>query len=296
MQWCCAHPQNTADLNPSVGSLWHLQLHPHDLWCICRCIRNCAVADPEWQWEANHLCLLCPQQDTWVSVKRSPASGPVRGGTCTSMATLSPSEQTTRRWQRCCPHVGQALDHWDNTAGLTASTSTTLIYSLPQAGTMRWPAVPRHLCSNPTHGHSHWLCWNGHYPHAAHISTDHCLFAGQPLNRTLSSPNSATTFGMAGLTRFQRSWLQFPGSNKSSPAGTTPVSHEGHLGIEKLKQRCWVLVWWPGIDLDIEALVKDRSTCLVSGTVCTLGHQSCIDVRTVLLCCCSVAVSCSCLA
>ena len=34
--------------------------------------------------------------------------------------------------------------------------------------------------------------------------------------------------------------------------------HEGHFGIVRLKQRCWDLVWWPGIDIDIETLVRDR--------------------------------------
>ena len=30
------------------------------------------------------------------------------------------------------------------------------------------------------------------------------------------------------------------------------MAHEGHLGIVRLKQRCRDLVWWPGIDRDIE--------------------------------------------
>lgn len=48
------------------------------------------------------------------------------------------------------------------------------------------------------------------------------------------------------------------------------MAHEGHLGIVKLKQRCRDLVWWPGIDREIEALVKDCSACLLSGKT---GHQ-----------------------
>ncbi|KAJ8354422.1 hypothetical protein SKAU_G00219890 [Synaphobranchus kaupii] len=43
------------------------------------------------------------------------------------------------------------------------------------------------------------------------------------------------------------------------------MAHEGHLGIVKLKQRCRDLVWWPGIDRDIEALVRDCAPCLLSG-------------------------------
>ncbi|KAG1940200.1 retrotransposable element [Pimephales promelas] len=49
------------------------------------------------------------------------------------------------------------------------------------------------------------------------------------------------------------------------------MAHEGHLGIVKLKQRCRDRVWWPGIDKDIEALVKDCAACLLSGKT---GHQA----------------------
>lgn len=43
------------------------------------------------------------------------------------------------------------------------------------------------------------------------------------------------------------------------------MAHEGHLGIVKVKQRCRDLVWWPGIDRDVEAMVRDCTACLVSG-------------------------------
>ncbi len=49
------------------------------------------------------------------------------------------------------------------------------------------------------------------------------------------------------------------------------MAHEGHLGIVKLKQCCIDRVWWPGIDKDIEALVKDCAACLLSGKT---GHQA----------------------
>ena len=38
------------------------------------------------------------------------------------------------------------------------------------------------------------------------------------------------------------------------------MAHEGHLGIVKVKQRLW-----PGIDGDVEAMVRDCTACLVSG-------------------------------
>ncbi|KAG1938978.1 retrotransposable element [Pimephales promelas] len=53
-----------------------------------------------------------------------------------------------------------------------------------------------------------------------------------------------------------------PGSLR---ARVLSMAHEGHLGIVKLKQRCRDLIWWPGIDRDIEALVKDCVPCLLSG-------------------------------
>ncbi|XDV43040.1 hypothetical protein PO909_011592 [Leuciscus waleckii] len=48
-------------------------------------------------------------------------------------------------------------------------------------------------------------------------------------------------------------------------ASVLSMAHEGHLGIVKLKQRCRDLVWWPGIDHDIEGLVRDCEPCLLSG-------------------------------
>ncbi|KAG1942067.1 hypothetical protein F2P79_015758 [Pimephales promelas] len=41
------------------------------------------------------------------------------------------------------------------------------------------------------------------------------------------------------------------------------MAHEGHLGMVKLKQRCCDLVWWPGIDKEIETLVKECPACVV---------------------------------
>lgn len=52
---------------------------------------------------------------------------------------------------------------------------------------------------------------------------------------------------------------------RSLRARVLSMAHEGHLGIVKLKQRCRDLVWWPGIDRDIEGLVRDCEPCLLSG-------------------------------
>jgi len=43
------------------------------------------------------------------------------------------------------------------------------------------------------------------------------------------------------------------------------MAHEGHLGIVRLKQQCFNVVWWPGNDREIETLVKDCTACLLSG-------------------------------
>ena len=43
------------------------------------------------------------------------------------------------------------------------------------------------------------------------------------------------------------------------------LAHEGHPGIVRMKQRCREAVWWPGIDGDREAFVRDCAACIVSG-------------------------------
>ena len=43
------------------------------------------------------------------------------------------------------------------------------------------------------------------------------------------------------------------------------VAHEGHLGMVRMKQRCRGAIWWPGIDRDIEGLVRECEACILSG-------------------------------
>ncbi|KAL0177289.1 hypothetical protein M9458_026183, partial [Cirrhinus mrigala] len=43
------------------------------------------------------------------------------------------------------------------------------------------------------------------------------------------------------------------------------MAHEDHVGIVKLKQRFRDLVWWPGIDRELEALVRKCAPFLLSG-------------------------------
>ena len=40
------------------------------------------------------------------------------------------------------------------------------------------------------------------------------------------------------------------------------LAHEGHLGMVRMKQRCRETVWWPGIDQNIEEMVR---ACVRSG-------------------------------
>ncbi|KAK0135791.1 hypothetical protein N1851_028355 [Merluccius polli] len=58
------------------------------------------------------------------------------------------------------------------------------------------------------------------------------------------------------------------------------MAHEGHLGIVKLKQRCRDVVWWPGIDKEIETLVKDCTACLLSGKTWGLMYEGCVRTKT----------------
>ncbi|XP_028299780.1 uncharacterized protein LOC114461693 [Gouania willdenowi] len=48
-------------------------------------------------------------------------------------------------------------------------------------------------------------------------------------------------------------------------AAILAMVHDGHLGVVRVKQRCRGLVWWPGIDRDIEDLVRNCTACLTSG-------------------------------
>ena len=40
------------------------------------------------------------------------------------------------------------------------------------------------------------------------------------------------------------------------------VAHERHLGMVSMKQRCRGAIWWPGIDRDIEGLVRECESCI----------------------------------
>lgn len=43
------------------------------------------------------------------------------------------------------------------------------------------------------------------------------------------------------------------------------MAHDGHLGMVRMKQRCRRTIWWPGIDQDIEQMVRECEACLMSG-------------------------------
>ncbi len=43
------------------------------------------------------------------------------------------------------------------------------------------------------------------------------------------------------------------------------LAHEGHPGVVRMKRICRDAIWWPGIDRDIEHLVRDCVACVVSG-------------------------------
>lgn len=78
---------------------------------------------------------------------------------------------------------------------------------------------------------------------------------------------------MAGLGRYRKGWPRGLGTVIPSTlrAHVLAMAHKGHLGIVKLKQCCRDRVWWPGIDKNIKALVKDSATWLLSSKT---GHQA----------------------
>ena len=43
------------------------------------------------------------------------------------------------------------------------------------------------------------------------------------------------------------------------------IAHEGHPGIVRVEQHFQDLVWWPGIDHNVEVMVRDCAACLLSG-------------------------------
>ena len=43
------------------------------------------------------------------------------------------------------------------------------------------------------------------------------------------------------------------------------LAHEGHPGIVKMKQRCRLTIWWPGVYVDFERCVQHCVPCAVSG-------------------------------
>ena len=40
--------------------------------------------------------------------------------------------------------------------------------------------------------------------------------------------------------------------------------HEGHMGVSKCRLRAWTSVYWPGINSEIEDLVRQCETCQLS--------------------------------
>ena len=65
---------------------------------------------------------------------------------------------------------------------------------------------------------------------------------------------------------------------RSLRAAVPTLAHEGHLGIVKTKQRCRDCVWWPGMDRQVENLVRSCESCAVSGKS-TLPHPAPVAPR-----------------
>lgn len=115
------------------------------------------------------------------------------------------------------------------------------------------------------------------YKQLTRLSSQINILCLEHLKLTLFSHKFAATSKMAGRAGSQMNCCCSPESNRSFLAGTgtglctvVPATHcrrvltmanKGHLGIVKFKQRCRGLAWWPGINKEIEAVVKDCFAC-----------------------------------
>ena len=52
---------------------------------------------------------------------------------------------------------------------------------------------------------------------------------------------------------------------KSLQKRVLQFAHECYLGVVRMKQRCREFAWWPGINRQIEQMVRDCEPCLLSG-------------------------------
>ena len=55
--------------------------------------------------------------------------------------------------------------------------------------------------------------------------------------------------------------LEWLGSRASSGKSVVTELHAGHPGISRMKSLARGLVWWPGLDQEIENIVKQCSSC-----------------------------------
>ena len=72
----------------------------------------------------------------------------------------------------------------------------------------------------------------------------------------------------------------------TSRKGESVELHSGHAGITRMKGLMRGLVWWPGIDADVEKLVKECSPCQQtqpSPPLAPLNHHSATPQYTSLL-------------
>lgn len=109
-----------------------------------------------------------------------------------------------------------------------------------------------------------WACEQWHmYLYGRHftLQTDSqalTALLATSVNHHLSTTMSGTTFPAGTMT----ACAVVPSALQGR---ILTMVHKDHLGVVRVKQCCRGLVWWPGIDRDIEAMVKDCADCLTSG-------------------------------
>ncbi len=235
------------------------------------------------------LWVLRNRNTQWERERHWRAFGHVSASTCTYMDDPLLSEQTTRLSLPSCPLLEQATGLSGFTDGLTGWISTTTSCCSPPGKDnvdadflSRSAAEPTSAAKQPEANIESDLVQLVYETLRAAVSLEELKreSAADPLFVTLSTyiQNGWPARVNADLTPFSRVRAELTCWGESCIArghrAVIPLSlrgqvlsmaHEGHVGLVKLKQRCRDLVWWPGIDRELEALVRDCAPCLLSG-------------------------------
>ena len=245
-----ANSQSPTYPTPRVGTFWRIKSYTGYLWCLSHGKRGCTITNTG-SWEMAPLTLWLP-----VYAENRPPWP----------------------WHLFSPLLAPVISRWDCIAGMTTFDGTTTLQFTP--GQVN---VIADLLSCSVPAQTLPTKFN-------HIESEIIHMLHTPLGSTVTLQDlreaseqdpviyQLCTYICQGWPRELPQELSFcndicvahelctviPGALH---ARVLSMAHEGHLGIVKLKQRCHNLVWWQGIDKDIEALVNECPACLVSGKI-----------------------------